>query len=118
MVIGVIAGGCATTQGAFSFLGERQPAKYADCHVDVFRGGVPQRPFLRVSRIDVHVERTFWRRPGLGDIASELRRQACLSGSDAIIEIKEEAKNQDYYVTATGVKYRSAPAEGASGSVF
>jgi hypothetical protein len=110
LLVGLAVTGCATTQGAFTPLGgQRQPPRYADCKVAVFRGDAPQLTFIRVSRIDVHMERTFWMRPGFSDVVSELRRQACLSGADAVIEIKEEhesiGENRSYHVTGIGVKY-------------
>jgi hypothetical protein len=91
-------------------LGSAQSRRSEDCDVQVFRYGAPQHEFTRVSRIDVHIERTFFMQPTFGEALPELRRQACLSGADAIIEIEERqsaiVENRSYHVTAVGVKYR------------
>ena len=109
LVLTVIAG-CTTTQSRFVVLGSPQSDRPENCEVQVFRNGTPQHQFARVARIDVHVERTFFMQPGFEDALPELRRQACLSGADALIEIEERqsayVENRTYHVTAVGVKYR------------
>ena len=109
-LLAVVAAGCATTQGRFVPVGPPQAARSQDCAVEVFRSGAPPRDFARVARLDVHLEQTFFTRPRFDDALPELRRQACLSGADAVIDIDEDAgalvENRSYHVTAIGVKYR------------
>jgi hypothetical protein len=101
---------CSTSRSRFAVLGAAQPARPADCRVDVFLSGTPEREFLRISRIDVHIERTLWLQPTLNDALPELRRQACLSGADAVIDVRERydavVENRSYHVIGIGVSYR------------
>jgi len=79
----------------------------------VFQDGVPTRAFVRVSRLDVHIEKTDFRRASFEEALPELMKQARLSGADAIIEIQERRTwvvgSQAYHVTGTGVRYADEP---------
>jgi hypothetical protein len=106
--------GCATTQSRISFLGEHYPPRAADAAVEVFRdGGVPDKPFNRIARLDVHLEKTGFVKSGLEDALPELKKQARQAGADAVIEIQEIRsqilETMVYHVTATGVRYVPAP---------
>lgn len=48
-------------------------------------------PFLRISRLDVHKEKTHFIGSSLEQALPELKTQACLSVADAVIEIKEHS---------------------------
>jgi hypothetical protein len=106
----VLIAGCATTRARFVPLGDAQPPRGAGCDPEIFRDRVPGREFSRVSRIDVHMERTLFRQPSFQDAIPELRRQACLSGAEAVVDIEERegalVENRSYHVTGFGVKYR------------
>jgi hypothetical protein len=100
---------CATNQGRYMKLAENVAARDADCMVDVFKVGLPIKNYIKVSRLDVHLEKTHFRRPTFDDAIDELRKQACLSGADAIIDVEERSSSiletGVYHITATGVKY-------------
>jgi hypothetical protein len=101
--------GCATTQGRYSALGVSYAPLPESADVDVFRGEGPTRLFVRVSRLDVHLERTHFIGSGFDNALPELKRQARLSGAVAIIDIQERrsqvGETRIYHVTATGVRY-------------
>jgi len=79
----------------------------------VFRDAPPQRPFTRISRLDVHFEKTAFIGSSLDGALPELKKQARLSGADAIIEIRERTsmvgETKVYHVTATGIRYTDSP---------
>jgi hypothetical protein len=108
--LGALLASCATTQSRFSPLGQAVPPRAEDCSVAVLRDSVPQKAFERVSRLDVHMERTGFAQADLESALPELKKQACLSGADAIIEIQERSagylENRAYHVTATGIKFK------------
>jgi hypothetical protein len=110
----VMAGvSCATSQSRHSLLGQSFPPKPEGCEVRVFRATAPDRPFVRISRLDVHLEKTYFAASSLEDALPELKKQARLSGADAIMEIREHSsmvgETKVYHVTATGIRYTSAP---------
>ena len=102
--------GCASTQSRYVPLGATVPPLPDGTEVHVFRDGLPDRPFDRVSRLAVHLERTHFIGSDLEDALPELRRQARLSGAEAIIEIQEQrsqvGETKIYHVTAVGIRYR------------
>lgn len=85
--------------------------KPADCHIEIFTNGQPPRQFERISRLDVHIERTYYVKSQLNDALPELRKEGCASGADAVIDIQERSSNFNlaetnaYHVTGTGVRY-------------
>jgi hypothetical protein len=91
-------------------LGETYPPVPDGIEVHVFRTDLPDRRFLRVSRLDVHLERTHFIGSGLEDALPELKRQARLSGAEAIIEIQEQrsqvGETKIYHMTAVGIRYQ------------
>lgn len=103
--------GCASTQSRYVLLGAAYPPLPEGTEVQVIREGHhPDRPFVRVSRLDVHLEKTHFISSGLEDALPELKRQARRSGAEAIIEIQEQrsqvGETKIYHVTATGIRYR------------
>jgi hypothetical protein len=109
--LGTLLVSCATTQSRFTPLGPVYPPRPGDCGVAVLKDSVPQKAFERVSRLDVHLERTGFAQGDFESALPELKKQACLSGADAIIEIEERStgfrlENRAYHVTATGIKFR------------
>jgi hypothetical protein len=101
---------CGTTRSRYIMLDQNYPSREDGCSVDVFRTGEPRKEFLKISRLDVHREKTFFISSSFDDAWPELRRQACRSGADAIIDIDEHASSivetRIYHVTATGIKYK------------
>ena len=108
----LVAVSCATSQSRFSMLGQPFPAKPEGSEVTVFRAGAPTRPFTKISRLDVHLEKAGFIGSSLEDALPELKKQARLSGADAIIEIREQTsmvgETKIYHVTASGIHYTEA----------
>jgi hypothetical protein len=106
----LLAAGCATTQSRFAWLDKQYPARAETCDLEIFRTGQPARHFVRISRLDVHLEKTHFIGSGFDDALPDLKRQACLSGADAVIEINEttssHAETRIYHVTATGIRFQ------------
>ncbi len=102
---------CATTttQGRWVFLDQSCPAQPKDAPVDVFRKGHPERPFIKVSRLDVHLESTHFVVPSFESALPELERQARESGANAVIDLDERwwkvGETRAYHITATGIRY-------------
>ena len=100
-----------SSQSKYTMLVPTHVSKPADCVIEVFRGADPGRAFTKISRIDVHIERTYYIRSNFEDVLPELKKQACESGADAIIDIQERSSNINvsetniYHVTATGIRY-------------
>lgn len=105
----LVATAC-TTQSRYSPLGKSFPPRPETAAVEIFQTGAPARPFDRVSRLDVHLEKTHLVPSSFSDALPELEKQARLSGADAIIEIRETrssvGETRIYHVTATGIRYR------------
>jgi hypothetical protein len=108
-----LAAGCATTQSRYEFLAERYPPRAADATVEVFRSGLPQVPFKRIARLDVHLEKTGFMTSRFEDALPELKKQARQAGADAVIEIEERhsqvLETMVFHVTATGARYVTTP---------
>lgn len=107
----ILAASCATTQSRYSMLSKNyspQPLS-EDYEVEVFRSGNPKKPFVKISRLDVHLEKTHFIGSNLDNALPELKRQARLSGAQAIIDIDEAnsrvGETMIYHVTATGIRY-------------
>ena len=100
---------CATTQGRWVFLDQAHPARPKHAPVDVLREGHPERPFVRVSRLDVHLESTHFIVPEFESALPELEKQARESGADAVIDLSERrwevGETRVYHITATGIRY-------------
>ncbi len=111
VMLGTLVVSCATTQSRYTALGPTYPPRPEDCSITVHKDSIPPKAFERVSRLDVHLERTGFSQTDLEWALPELKRQACLSGADAIIEIQERSsgfrfENRAYHVTATGIKFK------------
>ena len=100
---------CSTVQSRYSFLGSKYPPKPGTFEVEVFQTEIPTRPFEKISRLDVHLEKTHFISSSLTQALPELKRQARLSGADAIIEIQERksmlGETKIYHVIGTGIRY-------------
>ena len=108
-LVALFTGSCSTTQSRYTMLDDSFPPKPEGYDVQVFYNEAPKRPFLRISRLDVHLEKTHFIGSSLEDALPELKRQARLSGADAIIAIRENfsnvAETKVYHVTATGIRF-------------
>lgn len=102
---------CTSHQSRYVPLQETYDALPSDFEVEVYRSELPQRPFKRVARLDVHIEKTHFLSTDFEDALPELREQARLSGSHAIIEIEERKSSlletKIYHVSATGIRFVS-----------
>lgn len=100
---------CMTTQSRYSMLDQAYPSKPEAYDIQVFHDGAPQQPFVKISRLDVHLEKSHFIGSSFNDALPELKKQARLSGADAIIEIRENSsmvgETKIYHVTATGIRY-------------
>jgi hypothetical protein len=105
--------GCASTIGHYSFLDQSYPERPGNAPIDLFDKGEPSRPYVRVARIDAHIEKTGFATSSLADVLPELERQARRAGCDAIVEINERRseilETRVYHVTAIGVRYLDRP---------
>jgi uncharacterized protein YbjQ (UPF0145 family) len=66
---------------------------------------------VRIARLDIHIEYRAWAQPSLDDATPELRKQACLAGADAIIEIEQLTsrylETRRLHIIATAIKWRA-----------
>lgn len=101
--------GCASTTGIYRPIGERYPQRSVDCDVLVYKDHPPTRPYAAVSRLNVHLEKTFFVPSDYWSASGELKKQACLSGAEAVIDIEEEhssyLETRIYNLTATGIRF-------------
>ena len=99
-------------QSRFSPLGGTVPPRSTSSRVEVFQTGTPTRPYERVSRLDVHLEKTALVTSTFSDALPELEKQARLSGADAIMDVHETRSSLNetriYHVTATGIRYKDS----------
>jgi hypothetical protein len=105
----LLAVSCATSQSRFIRLGQAFPPRPEGSEVQVFRDTAPDRPFVKMARLDVHLEKTFFIKSSLEDALPALKKQARTAGADAIIEIQERfstvAETKVYHVTAMGIRF-------------
>jgi hypothetical protein len=105
--------GCVSTIGRYDFLGQSYPERPIDAPIETFATGEPSRPYIRVARLDAHLEKTGFVRSSLAEALPELKRQARRAGCDAIVEISERRseilETRVYHVTAIGVRYLDRP---------
>ena len=108
LIIFMIAA-CSTTQSRYVPLAGDQSPKSDEHPIEIYQEGLPQRPFEKVSRIDVHLEKTHFISSDFEDALPQLEKEARLSGADAVIEIKERkssvGETKIYHVTATGIRF-------------
>lgn len=101
--------GCATTTVNHRPLGQHYPPRATDCSVAIFRTGAPARPFIAIAHLNVHLEKTFFVPSDFASAQGELKRQACLSGADAIVGIQERKSSyletRIYNLSATGIRF-------------
>ena len=95
-------------------------ANQSRCEVEIIRNSLPQRDFVKLDRLDVHIEKTFFAGSDFSDAVEELKNKACEKKADAIIDIEERSsiylETRIYHVTATAIKYTDLPG-GASHEV-
>jgi len=96
-------------------LAPTQSPKHSNCELEIYRTSYPDREFSEISRIDVHIERTYFVSSVFDDALPEIKKRACDSGADALIDIREISSTINlgethiYHVTATGIKYKERP---------
>ena len=91
-------------------LGDLHPEpRPANCAIEVLHDA-PSRSFVRVARVYAHRESTFFVQPGEADSLPDLKKEACLAGADAIMDIAESksgyAEMSSYTISATAIVYR------------
>ena len=57
VVLAALAG-CASTIGRYDFLDQSYPGRTIDAPIEAFVTGEPSRPYIRVARLDAHLEKT------------------------------------------------------------
>lgn len=111
VLFSILLAACTSHQSRYVPIEETYDALPSDYKVEVYRYELPQRPFKRVARLDVHIEKTHFLSTDFEDALPELREQARLSGSHAIIEIEERQSSmletKIYHVSATGIRFLS-----------
>ena len=95
---------------SYRSLGVPIESKVPTCDVEIFRTHPPSKNYTRVSRIDIHLEAPGSQKLGFAEALPELRKQACESGADAVIDFRERSSNlvgegHAYHVTAMGIRY-------------
>jgi len=104
----VVTTSCTTTQSRYSVIEAPYPAKSESCPVDVLTGA-PKKQFIKISKLDVHLEKTHFIGSSLEDALPDIKKQACLSGADAVIDLEERTSSvgetQVYHVKAIGIHY-------------
>ena len=105
--------GCAADVGTFTSLGVLRAPKPETHKVEIFKNGLPSRPFERVAILDAHCESQWFATPSEEDCLPELIHQAQAAGCDAIIEIREKKieapgnfETRARHYTGVGVAYR------------
>jgi hypothetical protein len=104
--------GCMATTGNYRPLGSTTyPPRTANCDVAIFKDAPPTRPYEAISQLDVHMEKTFFLPSDYDSAIGDLKRQACRSGADAIVDIKEEhssyLETKMYNLSGTGIRFTS-----------
>jgi hypothetical protein len=102
--------GCMATTGNYRPLGSTTYPPRADhCDVTIFKDAPPSRPFAPISQLDVHLEKTFFLPSDYDSAIGDLKRQACRSGADGIVDIKEEhssyLETKIYNLSGTGIRF-------------
>jgi uncharacterized protein YbjQ (UPF0145 family) len=79
--------------------------------IEIIASGAPTKPFMKIGRIDFHVEK--WASkdaPSMDEFRPDLLEQARLAGADAVMDVEWELKGTAetgvYHVTATAISYR------------
>ena len=105
----LILASCTSHQSRYTPLNQTYDPLPASFDVEVYRFELPERPFERVARLDVHIEKTHFLSSDFEEALPELKEQARLSGSHAIIEIEERKSSsletKMYHVSATGIRF-------------
>ena len=109
LLLTIMLTGCSTVQGNFLPLGKKYPSRATNSKVKILKSGMLSSSYTKVARIDVHILKTFYCQPSFDDALPEIKRQANLSGSDAVIDIQERTSGygeyKEYHVTATGIRF-------------
>lgn len=100
---------CAATTGNYRPISEHYPPRPADCDVQIFKNQLPGRPYAAIAQLNVHLEKTFFVPSDFSSASGELKRQACLSGADAVIDVAEKKSSyletRIYNLSATGIRF-------------
>jgi hypothetical protein len=101
--------GCMATTGNYRPLNGGATARAADCQVSVYKDAPPKLPYVAISRLNVHLEKTFFVSSDYVSAAAELKRQACLSGAEAVVDLQEQSSSyletRIYNLSGTGARF-------------
>lgn len=107
--LALILCGCVATTGNYRPLNGGAVARAADCQVAIYRDSPPKLPYVAISRLNVHLEKTFFVSSDYVSATAELRRQACLSGAEAVVDLQEQSSSyletRIYNLSGTGVRF-------------
>ena len=100
---------CATVQSGFTLQEGHELIDAPISIVDVYLDEHPIWEYRIQARLDAHFEKTYFMNSAFEEALEELKIQARLSGSQAIMNIKESksrvGETKIYHVTATGIRY-------------
>lgn len=79
--------------------------------IEIVKGGAPKKPFVKVGRLDFHVDKGSSNDPpSMEDFRAELESRARSAGADAVMDIDWTLKGTPdagiYHVMATAISYR------------
>lgn len=101
--------GCVATTGNYRPLNGGAAARAADCQIFVYKDSPPKQTYVAISRLNVHLEKTFFVSSDYVSAAAELKRQACLSGAEAVVDLQEQSSSyletRIYNLSGTGVRF-------------
>ena len=111
LAVTLLLGVACSTSGHFVRTGPPHPPRPDNCEIDFFMGGGrPTRPYVPIARIDVLLKGANWFPPSMDDVVTELRKQACFAGAEAVIDIETTGGSQTESSTlraqATAVRWR------------
>ena len=105
----VLLSSCSATQSRYIHLSGNVVSRPAEAEVLIFKDNLPDRPYQKVSRIDVHLEKSHFVGSDLDNAIPLLKKEARMSGAEAIIEIREKfsrvTETKIYHVTAIGILF-------------
>jgi hypothetical protein len=108
VILGLAIAGCSTVRSRHAFIDQAYPPRPDGAAVTVLAPGAPSGDCVRVSRLDVHIEKTMLVGSTLDEALPALQREARASGADTIAQIEERTsrlrETRMYHVTAIGLR--------------
>ena len=109
-VLALLLSGCVTQQvTSIPLTSEQVAPKPISANVEVYRDTSPERPYKRIARLNVHIEKTVLLSSSLDAAIGQLVDKARSVGADALIEISDDRSHLNetriLNVTATAIVY-------------